>query len=179
MFHDEVIDTPQSDGELARLAQLAEQQVAAEQAVALAEQALEIAKSKLRSIAEQQIPELMAAIGLDSVVTANGLKVKVEEKVRASIPKDRHAEAFAWLRERKHEAIVKREISVQFSANDNANADQLYQKLIDLGYEAEDWKNVHPSTLSSFVRGQLEAGVAIPMDLFGIFVQKSAKITTK
>jgi hypothetical protein len=40
-------------------------------------------------------------------------------------------------------------------------------------------RTVHASTLASFVKSQLEAGVDFPMDLFGVYRQRTSVIDVK
>ena len=164
-----------ADGELSRLTQLAEEQAAAAAKVAELEAALEAARGDLRDIAERRVPELMDQIGVAEFKTASGLKIKIEETIRASIPKAVLPRACAWLREHGNAAMIKRAIAVEFGKGEDERADALYQEL-SATYEVDDKVSVHPSTLSAFVREKLREGEEVPLDLFGVHRQRVSKI---
>jgi len=170
---------PQSlgSGELSKLSQLAEKQAAAAAKVADLEAQLNAAREELRDIAERQVPELMDQIGIDEFKTTTGLKIKIEETIRASIPKAKAPLAFAWLKNNGHGALIKRVVSVAFGRGEDEKADELRQRLAD-EFEVDDNSSVHPSTLAAFVREKLRNGEEIPLDLFGVHRQRIAKIET-
>lgn len=166
-------------GELSQLTQLAEQQAAAQSKVADLEAQLNKAREELRDIAERQVPELMDRIGIGEFKTTTGLKIKIDETIRASIPKANAPLAFAWLKNNGHGSLIKRVVSVSFGRGEDEQAEQLVKKLNDeLHFEAEDSASVHPSTLAAFVREKLRNGEEIPLDLFGVHRQRVAKIET-
>jgi hypothetical protein len=164
--------------DLTRLAELAEKQAAAELAVKRAEDALQKAQDELRKIAEGELPELMDSLGLEEFRTATGLKIEVKEMIRASIPKPREAEAFAWLRANNHDALIKRSLVVSFGKGEDDEANTLGTQLTEEGYSFDDKQAVHAQTLSAFVREQLEKGKEIPIDLLGVFRQRKSKVGT-
>lgn len=165
-------------GELSALSKLAEEQAQAEAHVADIEAQLNKAREDLKDLAERRVPELMDKIGIEEFRTSTGLKIKVAETIRASIPKAASHRAFAWLREHDHAAMIKRVVSVAFGKGEDNNAEQLAQDLADRGLMPEDHASVHPSTLAAFVREQLKAGEELPLDLFGVHRQRVSKIET-
>lgn len=161
---------------LARLSKLAQEQLDAEADVALAQAALARAQEKLKDVSERQIPELMADVGMANFKTTSGLVISVEDSVRASPPKARRDEAWAWLRANGAAGLIKRVVSIEFGKGEDDKAKTLVtdlEKKFDL---VKDEAGVHPSTLSAFVREQLKKGSQIPLDVFGVFTQKVAKI---
>lgn len=169
------------DNILAQLAGLAMDQKQAELAVARAEEALGEAKAELARIAERAIPELMDAAEMTEYTTKDGIKIKVNETVRGSIPKDKADGAFAWLETNGHADLVKREFVIRFARAEEGWAKKfaadLKKRKKQLAYDVK--RSVHANTLSAFVKGQLEAGVDFPMDLFGVFRQRVSKIEVK
>lgn len=163
--------------QLSRLQALAKQQAEAERDVARAEQALKDAKTALREIAEQRIPELMDEYGVETFTTRAGLHVAIQEIIRASIPKAHTQEAIAWLREHGHAALIKRTVAVQFGAGEDEYAEATHAELERQGYAVQDAAKVHPQTLGAFVRERLEAGEELPQDLLGVYRQRVAKIS--
>lgn len=169
------------DNLLAQIAATALEQKEAEAEVERCEDALKAAQNKLRLIAEKTLPELMDAARQTQLTTADGIVVKVQEKIRGSLPKGREAPAFAWLEEHGHEDLVKREFKIQFGKDEEAWAKKfeadLRKRKKPVNVSRTD--TIHPSTLASFVTEQLEAGVDIPLDAFGVYRQRSTKITIK
>lgn len=161
---------------LAKLGQLAEQQLAAEREVEDAERALAAANAKLDDLANRQIPELMDSVGMKELKTRSGLKVIIRETIRASISGERAPEAFAWLRDHNHASLIKRVISVAFGRGEDTKAADIVAAVEALGVHPDNKESVHPQTLSAFVKEQLEEGVDVPMDLLGVFRQRVSKI---
>jgi hypothetical protein len=86
------------DNILKQLSSLALDQKRAELEVAQAEEQLALAKARAQAhIAEHVIPELMDAAEMAEYTTKDGIKIKINEKVRGSIPKATEAQAFQWL----------------------------------------------------------------------------------
>lgn len=165
-----------SGGELAQLSLLAEQQAKAAAEVARLEAELTAARESLRDYAERQVPDMMDQVGMAEFKTASGLKIKIEETIRASIPKASAPSAFAWLREHGHAAMIKRVISVALGKGEEERAQKLHD-MLDSEFEVDDAQNVHPSTLSAFVREKLRDGEDVPLDLFGVFRSRVSKLS--
>jgi hypothetical protein len=165
---------PQSEDGLAQLSRLAEEQLERQKAVAAAEAELEKRKDELRDIQEVTIPELMEELGIETFTTSNGLKVSVKEDIRASILAANKAQAFQWLRDNGHSAIIKRIVKVQFGMGEDEQAEQAIEALGDL--PVEDESNVHWQTLCRFARELLSEGQEIPEELFSVHRQRVSKI---
>lgn len=170
-----------NDNILAQLAGAALDQKRAELAVTKAEETLALAQAELKRLSERVIPELMDAAETTSHTTKDGIVIKMTEKIRGSIPKATEAKAFQWLKDNEHDDLIKREFKIQFNKDEEAWAEKftrdLNQRKKKLAYEVK--RSVHPSTLASFVTGQLEAGEDFPMDIFGVFRQRASKIEFK
>lgn len=169
------------DNILAQLAGLALEQKRAEAEVAKAEEALAVAKTELKRLCEQEIPDLMDKAETSDHTTKDGIRIKIKEKVHGSIPKANEEKAFTWLKEHNHDALIKREFKIQFGKDEEAWAQKflkdLQKRKRPLAFELK--RAVHPSTLSSFVTSQLESGVDFPMDIFGVFRKRSSEIEVK
>ncbi len=164
-----------AEGELSQLAKLAEQQAAVQAKIADLETQLDKAREEFRDVAEHQIPELMDQLGIREFKTATGLRVKVVETIRASIPKDKTSLALAWLRQHGHASLIKRMVAVTFGVGEDDKADELHQRLAG-EFSVEDTAGVHHATLAAFVREKLREGEEIPLDLFGVHRQRVSKI---
>lgn len=171
-------ENPGSDDALQRLSNLAEEQAKAEAEVLRVEGELKAANERLRGIAERDIPELMDSLNIKQFETASGLKIKVEEKMFASIPAANKPEAFSWLEGHGHADIIKRSFKVSFGRDEEEVAAEFAQQLRESEHplNVEDKKEVHASTLAAFCKEQIEAGVDLPMDLFGAYWRRRSKI---
>lgn len=174
------VEKPTAEGDLATLANLAEQARVAEDEVEQAQRALKAAQDRHRTLVETQIPELMEKCGVEKFQTRNGLNIEVRENIRASLGSGPEKEAnLDWLEQNGHEAIVKLAVVVPFGRGEEERsaAKELAQDLvINRGVNAQFERKVEPSTLSSLVRELLEEGRAVPEAQFHVFRQRIAKI---
>ena len=162
----------------ARLEGLAQDLLGAEALVVSLEEQVKEAKEALRDVKERRLPDLMDELGSVVFETPDGVVIKIAEAIRGSIPAANAEQAFAWLEEHGHGALVKRTITVEFGKGEEQWADRFERdcarrkKPLNLARR----RGVHPQTLQAFVRGQLEEGVDVPMDTFGVFRQRFAKV---
>ncbi len=141
-----------------------------------AEQHLKDLKFKKRKINEEDIPNLMDEMGMDSV-EVDGYKVKVRPFVHARIPDDKKEEAYAFIRSIGEADIIKNEVTVAFSAGQDNQAGAVIDDLRQQGYDPAQKTHVHPSTLKAWVRGRVESGKELDFDTFGVYVGNEAKIS--
>lgn len=166
----------ESSDKLAQISKLAEEQAKAEAKVADLEAQLDAANKALNDLAEHRIPALMQECGIEKFKTTSGLNVEIDAKMRASIPKARVPEAVGYLESIGYGDLVKRSFTSKFTRDQQNQAQEFAQMLRDKGFSAEEKQEVHPQTLAAWVKEQLERGVDIPLDLFGAFWQRRAKI---
>lgn len=168
-----------TDDKFAELAKLVRAQIDAENDVLLRQKALEDAQAALKQIKEVQLPEFMEnTIGLMECTTREGIKIKIDEVIRASITKEKKAAAHALLKKLGAGAIIKHIIGVAFGKNEDEKAAKLSKLLKDNKYEADDVETVHAQTLGAWVRERLAAGT-LPDDAqetLGVHRQKFAKL---
>ena len=174
-------DNAPSDSVLAQLSLLASEQQHVEERILEIEKQLEGEKIRLRHLSEVQIPELMDQAGVADFTTREGVKIKVAETIRGSIPLATAGEAMAWLETNGYERLIKRKFLIEFGKDEegwaNKFASDLAKRKRQLKHEVT--RAVHPSTLQAFVREQLAEGRDFPMDLFGVYRQRKAKIESK
>lgn len=170
------VTLPTESIDLTELQRLAEAQARAEAKVKNIEAQLNAAKDELREIAERRLPELMDSIGLDTFTTQSGLKIKVKEIIRASIPKANEHRAFAWLRATGNGALIKRQLTVSFGMGEDDEADNLSTELSSEYEDVQDKTSVHQSTLKSFITKKLQEGENIPIELFGVHRQRCTEV---
>ncbi len=146
------------------------------------EEQLKQTKKDLKQYRDNLIPEIMAEIGVPAITTAGGITIEVEDKLHASFPKDegKQAIAFAWLKESGNDGMIKREITVRYGRDSVKWAEELMQKMEEwqIGEHAtvdQEW-NIHHQTLLAFLRNELKDGHPVPLEVFGAYVQRQAKI---
>lgn len=135
---------------------------------------LKAADKRIRDLREHRIPELMASLGLAEIKLADGSKLSVATKVRASIPQSRKSEAMAWLLANGYGDIVKHHVVVDAGKGD---ASALIEQIEATGYMAKDEQAVHPSTLKKFLTDALAEGEDVPLDVFGAYIVNEAKLS--
>ncbi len=150
-----------------------------ETAVADLEAKLKHAKERLRDVAERQIPDLMDEVGLKDFVTSEGLKVTIKRTIRASIPTGNKESAMAWLDDHGHGALIKRMVNVAFNPDEEDKAAALMQDLKSDFPMVKTDRRVESATLRAFIREKIEAGDEIPLELFGAWEQRIAKVEVK
>ena len=94
----------------------------------------------------------------------------------AKIPEDKELEAFGWLHDNGHGDIVKTQISVALGMGERELAQNVEKAISDAGADYNSKLGVHPSTLKSFVKNEIESGRAVPMDLFGVYAGEVVKL---
>lgn len=140
------------------------------------EKKLETAKKLVDRFETQDIPSALQDMGISKFTTSEGVEVKCETVIRASIPKTNTIPALNWLIANGHEGLIKQELKVNLPRNDFAKADELVGIIKEHHNEVDRKMSVHPQTLSKFVRDEKEKGNSVPDDLFSVFEQPTTKI---
>lgn len=167
-----------TDGQFKQLNELTLNLNRAEIQKAEAEAALAKAKGEVRDISEKQLPELMETMGLKDFTTSEGLRVKLKISYHASIPKGRHSEAMRWLDEQGHGGMIKRNVTVKFTRDQEDEAHALVSELSGQFPQVDETMKVESATLKAFVREILEAGGEIDDELFGIYKRRTVQVST-
>ncbi|MEL0287078.1 MAG: hypothetical protein VXA34_00320 [Gammaproteobacteria bacterium] len=164
------------DGEKgSTLSTLIRQSMEIDEKIAEAEQYLKDLKFKKRKVNEEDIPNLMQEMGMDSV-TVDGNKVALRQFVHARIADDRKDEAFTWLRSIGEADIIKNDVTVSFKSGEDNMAGAVIDDLRSQGLEPAQKTHVHPQTLKAWVKNRIESGQEIDFDTFGVFVGTEATI---
>lgn len=164
------------DGEKgSTLSSLIRQSMEVDQKIAEAEQYLKDLKFQKRKVNEEDIPNLMQEMGMDSV-TVDGNKVALRQFVHARIADDKKHEAFTWLRSIGEGDIIKNEVSVAFKSGEDNMAGAVVDDLRNKGLEPAQKTHVHPQTLKAWVKNRIESGKEIDFDTFGVYVGTEATI---
>ena len=147
-----------------------------EQEIARTEEDLKEKKAALHKITDEQLPEALEEMNLQKFTLKDGSEISVKPIYAASIPKDRRAEAFAWLRDHQFGDLVKNNVSVTFGRGEDEKAKDFVGFCTGKGFVPSQLEKVEPMTLKAWLREQVEAGHPIPLDLFGAFISQRATI---
>jgi hypothetical protein len=165
-----------SDHGLSKVSRLAEELIDKEEQVKEAEARLKILKEQSRDLAERQLPDAMAEVGMAKFVLTDGSEVTVKPYYSAKIGEDKRDECFNWLQDHGHEALIKDEVSVTFNKGEHERAEEFKTQLEQQGIEYNGKMGVHPQTLTAFVREQVESGAEFPLELFNVYIGQIAKV---
>ena len=154
--------------ELKEISRLAQRQLSLEHTLGVAENRVKEVKEDLRKVAEVDLPEAMEAAEMEDFTLQDGSKVSIKLKYAAAISKANADAAFSWLRKNNFDGIIKRTVSMKFGKGEDDDAGEAIGLLEGAGFTVEDKPDVHSSTLRAFVKEQLEQGVDLPMELFGV-----------
>jgi hypothetical protein len=164
------------DGEKgSTLSTLIRQSMEIDEKIAEAEQYLKDLKFKKRKVNEEDIPNLMQEMGIDSV-TVDGNKVALRQFVHARIADDKKDEAFTWLRSIGEADIIKNDVTVSFKSGEDNMAGAVIDDLRSQGLEPAQKTHVHPQKLKAWVKNRIESGQEIDFDTFGVYVGTEATI---
>lgn len=174
-------DVPDETGtaSLAEIVKTAERAVVLERVAEEMEEELTAVRKELNDLKFIRIPDAMAEAGLTSFTLQDGSKVKVEDFVQGSLPKDplQRALAVSVLESHDGAALIRNQVVIPFDKKDHNRAIHLARELEDRGLKVDVTHDVHAQTLQAFVREKLRAGEQLPWESLGIFVGRRAKIT--
>ncbi len=145
---------------------------------ALADKLKEVQKEE-DTLARVRIPELFDDLGLaGKITTKSGLSITVKKVVKASIKDANRDEAVAWFDSNNLGLMVKDEFSMKLGRGEDAQiqADAIRDALNKLKVPYKNKKNVHPSTLVSFIKERDAAGQPVPDAILGVYRYDEAKI---
>lgn len=176
--YSEYDEFPDTSDVLGQISSLAEQQLEYQERVEELDSQLRVAKARLSSIAEHEIPALLDQVGVSELTTSNGVKIKISEKIRVSVSKQNQNDAMDWLVSNGHGGMIKSEVTAKYDRGQEEIASNLRDMLEDaLGEDhVSQGRKVEPSTLRAFIKRQLEEGVDVPLELFGVFRQRISEI---
>ena len=180
--------TPPPD-RLAALRAGAERLREQEQTVTSAEQVLADAKAEYNRLRHDELPDLMDMAGVDRVgLPAHGNLPACDAvcgpyyhaNIAADWPAERRGAAFDWLEKEGHGDLVRVTVSVAFGKAEMEAAQTLAESLRQVGYAPAIAMAVPWTTLTAFVREQIERHqVTPPLDLLGATVGRVVKIKAR
>ena len=163
------------------LNQLADELLEAQKELADAEAVVETKKNIVRDIAEKRIPD--AVDGVEGKIDlGNDRTLEIKEEIRASVAGEKLAPAVQWLDENDYGGIVKRQLIFEFGKDDHEKVKKFKELMAPIIKEhklvMKDKQAIHPQTLLAWVKERLKEGDNLPVETFGIFRQRTAKVKT-
>lgn len=175
-FFDGLPDAPVEAATLELLSRLAKESSELEAEINRDTGQLEEKNAKLMKLLRVRIPEIMSTLGMEEFKLTDGSVVSVKEDIKCGITEANKPSAFAWLEEKNFDGIIKTKVATDFGKGEIEKAKEVMALLEQAGFHGSMDRSIHPATLKSFVKERLENGDAIPIDTFGIFEFKMAKI---
>jgi len=161
---------------LTSVAALARQIRDKEETISRLEETLKKEKKTLLKLTDEEMPAMLAEIGISSFSLDDGSTVEVKQTYGASILVDNRPAAYEWLREHGYDDIIKNTVLCQFGRGEDDLASSFAAFAQQQGYVPEQKTEIHPQTLRAFIKERVEEGEAFPMELFGAWVGQRAVI---
>lgn len=150
-----------------------------EDEIAAMEEQMKEKQARIKDLSTRQIPDLMSSIRLTELRLTDGRKIAIRPDILASVSKERMPQVLAWLQAHNAQAIAKQKLMVDINDLTEPERAALTQAVENLGARPTIDASIHPSTLRSFVKEQLEQGTPdFPRELFGVHEGSKAVITT-
>jgi hypothetical protein len=172
---------PPREEALGIIGQLAQKQVDLEKEIADLTEKLAAKNIELRRVSEQDLPEAMDFIGMKKFSLTSGFNIEVKAFYNAHISEDHKDDAFEWLGDNNHDDIIKSKVEVEFGKGELEQAKQFLDYVRGWNVKPLDpelKRTVHPQTLKSFVKGEVEhpGAAPLPHEIFGVFIGRKAKV---
>ena len=158
--------------DLQRAVQLAELLLQMRKKVEDLDKQLDAAKADLRRVEQEDLPDLMQELGLETFRLKTGETIEVKPEIDCAITEEKRAAAHTWLSGNGFGGLIKTEVVVKFGRDERAAAIACAQQI-----GGDMIERVHPSTLKSFIKEQMSAGKPVPFDLFGVHPFNKVKVT--
>ncbi len=140
------------------------------------EQKLKNEKRALMKLTDEDLPTMLAEIGLTSMKLDDGSEVSIKPQYGASILVDNRPAAYEWLRENGYDDIIRNTVACTFGRGEDDKASAFKSFAEKEGFFAEQNTGIHHTTLRAFVKERIENGDDFPMELFGAYVGQRAII---
>ena len=140
---------------------------------------LQAAENLVRDYTENRIPAV--AEGLEGKFDlGDGRTLTIKEEIRASVAGEKLAPAVEWLDAHDYGNIVKRNLIFEFGKDDDEKV-KAFKEAVTPILKAQklvlkEKHAIHNATLVAWVRERLDEGESLPIDIFGIFRQRIAKV---
>lgn len=163
--------------ELSKIAVMGKDMYDAQVEVLRLEAELKKANRVLYQLQEVDIPEYMAEIGLTKFETED-LTVEISDQLRVRPLAANRGAVMQVVTNAGDAHLIKDTISFMFTRGQNDEAEKFYDAAIAEGKAPKRDQKIESSTLKAYVKGKLEAGEDLDMDLFGVSMGKKAVFKT-
>lgn len=157
------------------------------------EASLKLKQAQYFKLSTETLPDLMDSEGVSSPLgLKNGFLLEVSDVIRASIPaestiekaepgereilEERRVAGLTWLRKNKAGDIIKDTLKIEIGRGGGT----IIRKFLELAKAQKvpitRSETVHPGTLGKLLKEKLAKGVVVPVDTFGLFRGRQAKI---
>lgn len=143
------------------------------------EKQLAVAKADVRRVEQEDLPELMNELNLETFRLKSGETIEVVQEINCAITEEKRRAAHDWLSAHGFGGLIKTEVVVTFGRGEHDAAEEFVGEVQGKGHAPDLVERVHPSTLKSFIKEQMEKGAQVPFDLFGVFPYNKVKISLK
>lgn len=185
-------DAVQPAADLHQITEAAAKMIALDSEIAAQENKLKDLKEQHRVYECETLPSLMNEVGISKLTLGTGHEIEIKDVVKAALPSagaiekakgDKRAELEAklhdgleFIRSVDGGALIKNFVALEFSRGQDEIVNEFVAKAQELGIPAKNQQTVAPQTLSKFVSELMEKGVAVPMDILGVFAGQVAKV---
>jgi len=129
-------------------------------------------KDKYKTVTEEEMPAMLTELGVSSITLPSGEVVAISTELHCGIPAASKEAAYEWLREHNHGDLIKNEIVVKFGRSEDNMVGAVKKLAEELGLKFDEKSSVHSMTLKAFIKEQMRSGIALPQDLFGVYVRR-------
>ena len=133
-------------------------------------------RAQYDGVVEGDLVTALESAGVESFTTAEGLGITVKEELYASIPKKNKPQCAAWLVAHGQEHLLSCDIVLQYSRGYREGAAQLATELAARGLNPRVVEDMNTASVKSLLKELRAEGADVPLELFGAYVQKRAKI---
>jgi len=144
--------------------------------IAQIEEQLKKLKETEREYSEQTIPNLMQQAGVRTLKLTDGTSIEIKPYYAAKIPSSKTEEAFDWLRSNGFGDLIKNNVTLQFGKSQDQVASDLIGELKKKGHNVSHKEQVHPMTLKTFIKDEIEKGNSVPMETFGVYTSNRTTV---
>lgn len=161
------------------LRSLADELVDAMAEVERIQEQLTVAQNMVKDLTEVRIPAV--AEGLEGKFDlGDGRSLTIKEEIRASVAGEKLEPAVEWLDSQGYGGIVKRNLTFEFGKDDHERVQAFKEAIAPIlksqRLVLKEKRAIHPQTLVAWVKERLGEGDKLPVDIFGIYRQRVAKV---
>lgn len=183
------------DNKLSVISTLANKQLTLAARVKDLEERLKQAKQELERVENYELPNALIEIGMREFKLTDGTEVSTKKVYAASIKVENRDEAYGWMIDNGHEALIKTVVGVDVGKGEYEFAQELKQVIAEFVASKEKQvepvieQSVHWQTLRAFVKEQIEAEEraindgkvvppeeVLPRELLGVHIFEKATV---